>query len=257
MIEIFAGTNIGKREQQQDSFLVDNIIPDVMLDDCFFYQTKHNNAPVLVGVFDGLGGEMCGNIASSKAARMLYSEFSQWVGESEDLNIKEFFKNAVDTIHESVTDEFECAGIKGGTTLTATIIFQNQLFFINVGDSPAFLCHQKESIEEISLRQNRAGYLKSIGMPFSKSDESILLHCIGHDAIKNGISSVSNSLTLPFETGDCVILCSDGITNTISERELLKSSYKRDLIKAGRNLIKKAGDATNADNSTIIIIRKK
>lgn len=257
MIEIFSGTTIGKREQQQDCFLVDHTISYVMPDHGFTFQVKHDEGPLLIGLFDGLGGEMFGNIASARAAELLYSEFSKWYDEKKETNFEEFLRNATDAAHETITQEFDSAGVKGGTTLTAAVIFRDELYFINVGDSPAFLCRGKDSIEEISLRQNCAGYLKSIGRPYSKRDESILLHCIGNDTIKTGISRIAHTITLPFRKGDCLILCSDGITNTVKERELLNSSNKRDMIKTGRKLVKKAGDAPNSDNSTIIIVRKK
>lgn len=245
MIEIFAGTTIGKRHQQQDCFVVDNIVPEIMPDEFFGYYEKYDAGPVLVGVFDGLGGEEGGNIASCRAAKLLYTEFYKCYNEKVETEFDELLINTTDKIHKTITEEFYNAGLKGGTTLTAAVIFEDKLYFINVGDSPAFRCQRKtDNIEEISVRHN-CGY-----------DRNMLQHCIGTCDPTEQISEVANVITLPFEKGDAIVLCSDGITNTISEGKLLRAAYSRDILKKGRKLVKKAGEAEKADNSTIVIVRK-
>ena len=260
MIEIFTATSIGQRNNQEDSFLANNVIPSTTPNFFYsFHKANEDESPAIFGVFDGMGGMEKGEEASSAAANLLYENFvkrydKKGVEEIVNENFESFLTESADHIHLSISKKFSKDGITGGTTFSAAVIFKNQLRFINIGDSPAFM-HRKNRLEEISLRQNQAEYLKTLGLPSTQRDENILLHCLGNDPIIK-ISEIAHVVSRDFLFGDAFVLCTDGITNTISEKELFRKLKKRNILKAGRQIIKKAAIAKNSDNSTIIIIRK-
>lgn len=254
IIKVFAGTSIGKRKYQQDCFVCGNIVSSHMPASCFHHKEYNGEElPMLFAVCDGMGGMDGGEIASSTCAELLYSEFINNYNEKADPEI--FLKNTIDLIDKSIITRLSEMNMVGGTTIAVLLLYKGEFYFMNIGDSRAFLCKGCDSIEEISLPHNLAQYRMEQGLFPSEEDKKILLHSLGDGNSRVSASEIVHLYKGIFAPGDALILSSDGITDSISLRRLLGAAAKRKLEKAGQRLVEMAATADNADNSTLIIIK--
>lgn len=253
MIKVFAGTSIGKREYQQDCFICGDIVSSDMPASCFHHKEYDGEKPILFAVFDGMGGMDGGEVASSTGAKLLYSQFEN--SYTEDTDPEKFLRNTIDLIDKSITTRLSDMNMFGGTTISALLLHKGEFYFMNIGDSRAFLCKGCDSIEEISRPHNLAQYRMEQGLIPSEEDKKILLYSLGDPNARANASVIAHMYKGTFVPGDALVLSSDGITDSISLRRILGAAAKSKPEKAGQRLIQRAAAAENADNSTLIIIK--
>jgi len=212
-------------------------------------------------VADGMGGHNAGEIASSQIVSMLkkHSSNCQTIDDFEQLVDKINF-----TVFELGKAERRHANL--GSTLIAAVVSENKIFSVNVGDSRMYL-YGKTGLKRLSHDHTEGQLLIDIGIIKDDKDclykmRSSLTRFIGMDKFDaEKLSCVSEGYDLSsFYFG---LLCSDGISNFISDEqmeELLSKSVGSDLEEAGNNLLKKAFDVTSnekagSDNATLILFR--
>ncbi len=121
-------TICGRRETNQDSCLAEKIADDLYI----------------FAVADGMGGNVGGERASKLAVEELHimalSQANNIV--LGNLTLKEFLRKAVEKIDKEIRVDWEHnPNFKGmGTTLTAVIVLENTMAWVNIGDS-RFYCH--------------------------------------------------------------------------------------------------------------------
>lgn len=246
---IFAHTETGNvRENNEDTLVVgDKIITDGS-------GVFENNAPFLTAVCDGVGGENGGEIASFFVAKRL-SECN--LLEVDDL------KNEIENIHCDLVDygneNYNLFGLQ--TTMCCLKVCENgRLFCLNTGDSRLYLLSNGKA-KQISKDHT---YVQEL---FEKGE--ITLQELKNHPQKNIItSSVGNPYLPPkidvtvvsesFCEGDVVILCSDGVSDFVGEREIeaafgLEISFD-EKIKALSQLALERG---SSDNVSVIGVRLK
>ena len=195
------------RQNNQDSFHIE------LLED--------GNA--LCVVCDGMGGAKAGNVASRLAANAFVEHAKSLI--RPDIKSKDIEEIVVDSLHaanESVndmalSDEFY-TGM--GTTLVAAITAQDAITIINVGDSRAYLIN-KDGIKKITRDHSVVEDMVEMGK--ITEDEAkdhpgkhLITRAVGTDKkVMGDIFSV-----VP-EEGSYLLLCSDGLTNLVSDQEIL------------------------------------
>ena len=207
-------------------------------------------APVFV-VADGMGGAQAGEVASRIAVETFQRELPQ-EGSPEE-RLASCAQEANRRIYEISRAEDERAGM--GTTLTAVYVSDADLSVAHVGDSRAYLFRehqlsrltQDHSLVEELLRQGKLTEEQAAEHP----QRSIITRALGIDA------EVSvDTHTYPARAGDVVLLCSDGLTSMISEKQVAAVlDGEPDLDRAGERLIAEANQAGGRDNITVILFR--
>ena len=202
-------------------------------------------------VADGMGGHAAGELASSTAISIV----AQVDANEEKLeNLDEKLLNIPNVITKelknTISKDTSRAGM--GTTLTTAVIEGNSLKVSQVGDSRAYLVRDKRIVR---LTKDQTYIQSLIDNNEVSEDEakthpqrSLLLQAI--DGITESVPAIS---THEIFLNDKIILCSDGLTNVVSDVEILEIINKFDYVGAVSALIEKALEHGGPDNITVIV----
>src|SRR5688500_7090648 len=121
------------------------------------------------------------------------------------------------TIHDQAQHRPELSGM--GTTLTAALFHLDQMSICHVGDSRAYLYRDakaRQLTEDHSWvqQQIRAGLISPEDAIVSRF-RNVITRSVGFEP-----EVEPDVMTLPLEMGDCLLLCSDGLSNYLSEDEI-------------------------------------
>lgn len=202
-------------------------------------------------VADGMGGHAAGELASSTTVAIV-AQVDNNKNKLEDLESKliEIPKVITKELKNAINKDSSRAGM--GTTLTAAVIQENQLKISHVGDSRAYLVRNKQ-ISRITKDQT---YIQSLidNNEITESEaknhpqRSLLLQAI--DGITESIPVITSIEILE---NDKIVLCSDGLTNVVTDEEILEIVNQFDYVGAVSALIEKALENGGPDNITVIV----
>jgi PPM family protein phosphatase len=205
-------------------------------------------------VCDGMGGAAAGEVASRLAVDTVIERLCAVSSREDRRNaLEEAIAVANRLVHDRSAQDPSLQGM--GTTLVATAIQNHDALIAHVGDSRCYLF--------------RAGKLTRETEDHSLVDEQVRLgHMTLEDAerspLKNVITraigtqeSVEPDISeLPLESGDILLLCSDGLTREVPEEkiaEILRGDASVENL--CQQLIDAALDAGAHDNVTAILVR--
>jgi protein phosphatase len=202
-------------------------------------------------VADGMGGHAAGELASSTTVAVV-AQVDNNKEKFEDLESKliEIPKVITKELKNAINKDSSRAGM--GTTLTAAVVQENQLKVSHVGDSRAYLVRNKQ-ISRITKDQT---YIQSLieNNEITESEaknhpqRSLLLQAI--DGITESIPVITSIEILE---NDKIVLCSDGLTNVVTDEEILEIVNQFDYVGAVSALIEKALENGGPDNITVIV----
>ena len=174
-------------------------------------------------VCDGMGGARSGNVASSLAVDVFIQEIrntfkSNMAEEDRDQMLRSAVKLANFTVYDQAQQFEDFYGM--GTTLVAALIQGKQVTVVNVGDSRAYLVN-KDDIRRITTDHSLVQMMVDRG-ELSKEQartypgKNYITRAVGTEATVQ-----CDIFHLDVERGDCILLCSDGLTNTMDDQEIL------------------------------------
>jgi PPM family protein phosphatase len=207
-------------------------------------------------VADGMGGHRAGDVASDMTVKHLKAlwEPSSKIHTAEEA--EKWLEQAVVGVNKQLfqhsLNHTECEGM--GTTVVAAICTDIFATIVNIGDSRCYLLNEsgfKQLTEDHSLVNElvRSGQI-------SKEDaehhprKNVLLRALGTE------ESVEMDLkTITFEEGDALLLCSDGLSNKVSQDEM-ESILSNDLSleEKAAEYISRANQYGGEDNITLAIV---
>lgn len=209
------------------------------------------------GVFvvcDGMGGAAAGEVASRLAVDTVIERLCA-VTSREDRHkaLEEAIAVANRIVFDRAAQDPALQGM--GTTLVAVSIQNHHALIGHVGDSRCYLF--------------RAGQLTRQTNDHSLVDEQVRMgHMTQEDAerspLKNVITRAIGTLRtveadiseLPLESGDALLLCSDGLTREVPEENIAAILRGSGTIEElSQRLIDAANDAGSHDNVTAILVR--
>lgn len=205
--------------------------------------------PPLFAVADGMGGHEAGEVASEIAINTL----SDLAPEHADADA--LARAVVAANLNVIKAPREGVGREGmGTTLTAAILEGERLIIAQVGDSRAYLLHQG-SLQQLTRDHSLMADMIEAGQLTEEEarvhpNRSVITRAIGSDPHMQ-----PDLYELNVDTGDRILLCSDGITTMLEDRDveqiLARASSPQE---CADNLVQAALDAGGYDNATAIII---
>jgi PPM family protein phosphatase len=220
-------------------------------EDAFVTFEAEDGAVVLV-VADGMGGHLAGEVASAMAIEVVQRELNQPAGDPSG-SLQATIEHANEEIWTEAERDPEKTGM--GSTIVAAIVVGNQAYLANAGDSPAYLVRdgQAEQITHdhgLVAEQVAAGLIREEDAdqhPF----RHILTRCLGAE------SKVEVELYPPREIqdGDVLVLCSDGLTEHVSKRELAALVKSESPEEIAQGLVDVANQRGGHDNITVVVAR--
>ena len=208
----------------------------------------------LIAVADGMGGHAGGEVASAIAINTLekllpvISDTNIDIDSREDLFLNISYEVDAEILRVS-KEKPELSGM--GTTLTALSLTDNQVDLLHIGDSRCYRWRDNK-LEKLSYDHTVMQELLDQGRltpeeVFDHPQRSLLTQALMGDS---GIDPVLMSYEV--KAGDKFLLCSDGLTNVLSEMEIAKTIKATDEDKLLDELIKETKAKGAPDNITII-----
>ena len=195
------------RSQNQDTYQIEQL----------------DRSTTLCIVCDGMGGARSGNVASSLAVDVFIQEvrntFKSNMSQADwDRMLESAVKLANFTVFDQAQQFEDFYGM--GTTLVAALIHGKDVTVVNVGDSRAYLVN-KDGIRRITTDHSLVQMMVDRG---ELSKERARTYP-GKNYITRAVGTEStvqcDIFHLDVERGDCILLCSDGLTNTMDDQEIL------------------------------------
>lgn len=187
---------------------------------------------LIVLVCDGVGSLKDGALASSTATFML-KEWFESLDSTKQIGLK--LLDYVQKINVAVRDSFNEEKINSATTLTACIVLEDITYVVHVGDTVMYTFGNNK-IEKITKDD--------------VSEKNRLSSYIGQDTpLQFQYYEVENKY-------DFIVICSDGITKTLSEDDIKYIVYSNKKPKnIVFNLIDKAMKNNESDNITCAVVK--
>lgn len=244
-----AATDVGRvREHNEDRFLADSGLR-------------------LYAVADGMGGRAAGEIAATIAADTLRSAIAAHEGAlatqgrdgrlppHELTNILcEAFSSASGAVFQASLNTEERRGM--GTTLSALLVAGPHGFVAHVGDSRVYLVRDGAATQltrDHTLVDElvRSGHLsrEDAGAPEVQRLRNVLARAVGV-----GPDILVDALHFEVLPGDGFLLCSDGLSHYVDEREIAEI-VAADVDQAPACLVQLACDRGGHDNVTAVTVR--
>jgi serine/threonine protein phosphatase PrpC len=206
---------------------------------------------VLFAVSDGMGGAAAGDVASALVVESLLYNLEH---RCEGPDFIQSLKCAVDQANLQVWDAAQTHGRAGmGATLVAVLIRQGTAYLASVGDSRIYLVRAGQ-IRQLTKDHSYVQMLVDAGV-FSSEDaaaspyRNIILQAMGtKPEVVSGLSR------LELRRGDRFLLCSDGLTEKVTGRELLDIVENSPSSSAAcSRLVTLANERGGEDNITVIV----
>lgn len=203
-------------------------------------------------VCDGMGGAAAGQIASEIAAKTFIDVYLHHP--SEDPKVA--MQSAVTAANRYVNDVGRAVPARRGmgTTLSAVIVLQDRLYTIQVGDSRIYRLRQGELLLMTNDHtwvdeQIRAGVLTK-----EEAETHPYRHVITRAIGTEGIV-MADIEEHDLKAGDTYLICSDGLTNHVSDEELAQTMSSGAPSEIAWKLVGQALQGGGSDNCTVLLAR--
>ena len=218
----------------------------------------------LVLLADGMGGYKAGEVASEIAILLIAAEMTEAMQDQSRLLKTEpallpesnMLINAVEKTNKAIYDlaqmQVECAGM--GTTLVVGVFVDNKLVLGHIGDSRMYrlrdeLLMQLTEDHSIVQEQINAGLITTEQAKVARN-KNLVTRALGIDPM---VELELQEITV--QVGDTYLLCSDGLTDLVSDEEIRKILLEANgnIAYAADQLINAANEQGGLDNISVVI----
>ncbi len=224
-------------------------------EDCAAVRTDLNGITLAL-LADGMGGHKAGDVASQMTIDVMQRELITVHHEMSPKQWEEAMIRAIDRANADVYHKAnQSADFLGmGTTLVIGIMSSNRLSIAHIGDSRAYLLH-KGQLTRITDDHSLVNELLKSGQISEQEANlhprrNVITRALGTDQrIEADISHTE------WYQGDIVLLCTDGLSNLLSESSMIEI-LNMDSSLEGRAdlLIERALEAGGEDNVTVVLV---
>lgn len=211
-------------------------------------------------VADGMGGHRGGDIASQLAVDTILARYYASKEEDPSKALARAFEAANEVIVEKSRSDVSLYGM--GTTCTVLVVRGEEAYVAHVGDSRAYMLRD-ENLVQLTEDHSLVGEMVRQGILTDEDARThprrnVITRSIGtHDELVVDVSRVLDASKTPVSVrdGDVFLLCSDGLTSLVMERDLravLASSAPRAACEA---LVDLANANGGKDNVTVFVVK--
>jgi PPM family protein phosphatase len=207
--------------------------------------------PPLFAVADGMGGAQAGEVASGLAAAVLNEAAGDERGEG---RVASLIKEANRRVFQRSTEDETTSGM--GTTMTVALVDGDTIAFGHVGDSRGYRVRGGE-LEQLTDDHSLVGELVRSGRLSPEEAESHPQRSVITRALGTEPDVDVDTFTVQAEPDDIYLLCSDGLTDMVSPRDVqaLLLQNADDLDRAARALVDAANAGGGEDNITVVLFQ--
>jgi PPM family protein phosphatase len=222
----------------------------------------------LLVLADGMGGYNAGEVASGIATKTIPEVVRrEWKTlpknpvmptdashSPQALLLKKAIEEAHNTIHHAATTQPQCAGM--GTTVVVVLLHHDRMSIAHVGDSRLYR-YRFSKLTQITRDHSLQEELIAKGH-YTREEATVMVR-------KNIVTralGVEPTVNVelneqPVEVGDTLLLCSDGLTDMVSDEQIgiCLRRYGDDLPGAAKDLVQQALQGGGKDNVSVILAR--
>jgi protein phosphatase len=205
-------------------------------------------------VADGMGGHAGGEEASKIAIETAQTFLDQhW---DEEIETPELITNALLAANDAIIEDQEHNPQRAdmGTTVVMILFRDGQAWSAHVGDSRLYRFRDGELK---LLTEDDTWVARAIKLGQLTPDEArvhplrhVLSHCLG----RRDLRQINNISTQDVVVGDRLLLCSDGLTEEVSEQEITDCLMDKNTEEAPIALVELAKSNGGSDNITVILV---
>lgn len=236
-MKVFSETDVGqKRHMNQD----------------YIYTSEEpvGNLPNLFVVADGMGGHNAGDFASRYGTSVL----AESVRQDRNFNPVKILRNGIEAANREVLkqsrEDRSMAGM--GTTMVACTIMGGYAYVANVGDSRLYLA--SDEFKQITQDHSLIAEMVRMGELTPEEgrnhpDKNIITRAVGtSDEIK------VDFFDFKLEPGDKIVMCSDGLSNMVSDSDIYEILKGNDGENKAQILVDQANVNGGKDNIAVVVI---
>ncbi len=204
--------------------------------------------PPLFAIADGMGGAQAGEVASRLATVALKESGTEASGEE---RIFDLIQEANRRVYDRSSTDPNTSGM--GTTITVALVENERVAFGHVGDSRAYLIREA-TMEQLTEDHSLVNELLKTGRLSREEAESHPQRSVITRALGTDPDVDVDTFTIAAREGDLFLLCSDGLTDMVSEDSILSvvERNRDDIDDALRALVRAANKAGGEDNITVV-----
>ncbi len=220
---------------------------------------KNDSNEYLLVVADGMGGHRKGEVASSIAVSHLGKRFNETPSIGSKLDAVNWLNDNINEINGEILEygeeNIDSKGL--GTTLVVALLTKNYLIFGNIGDSSGFVM-KNHKLHKVTHDHTLVNLLVDAGNLTEEEakihpKKNVLMKALG--AAEKVDMDIFDVIDIEF---DSIMLCSDGLTNMLTEEQIEKvlNDEELDAYEKVEKLIRKCNARGGNDNISIAYLSR-
>ncbi len=205
----------------------------------------------LMMVADGMGGHNAGEVASRMAADIISREYFNQIG-----SIEKSLAKAFELANKNILGRSRSSrALQGmGTTCTALVIADQDIFYAHVGDSRAYILKEGKITritEDHTYVQELVnnGQLSIVDAAIHPK-RNILTNAMG---TKDSLRIDIGKFAFPFEEKDRLMICSDGLYDYLDDNEIGRILSRNSIHDVANEMVEEAIKRGGHDNITVVL----
>jgi serine/threonine protein phosphatase PrpC len=207
---------------------------------------------VLAVVADGMGGHNAGEVASGLAIETICRCYFAAPGDDPRHALEMALREANDVVFRAAQADATLEGM--GTTVTALALVGGNGWFAHVGDSRLYRCSAGQCVQ---LTQDQTLVAELVKNNLLSAEQArhhparnVLVSSLGTQA---SLRVVAERCAPPLP-GDCFVLCSDGLWESVEPGDIAASVASDDVEGACRELVALALERDGHDNVSVVVL---
>ncbi len=229
------------------------IVRDVNQDFYSFSECDGNTGWAVV--CDGMGGENGGNVASQTAVEIIKKQLDRSINSQTNANsIKLILTSAISAANSSVYSmSCQDEALKGmGTTVVCCVVKDKTAYVMYAGDSRLYKIG--DSIQRITKDHSVVQQMVDDGIITEEEAQNHPKKRYITRALGVEPEIYCDYIEFECEDTDVILLCSDGLTNKISDNEIEDITHNTPLSELTQVLIDKSNERGGEDNITAVVL---
>ncbi len=232
-------TDVGRKRQLNEDFV-------------YACDEPVGKLPNLYMVADGMGGHNAGDVASRTAVESVIESIS----ESSEVKLPRILSEAVANANRKIWDlaktDKSMAGM--GTTLVLCTVTEDCLYLANVGDSRLYIGNQR--LEQITIDHSLVEEMVRSGQITRQQARTHSKKNVITRAVGVGPQTQPDLFDVALLPGDTIMLCSDGLSNMVSDQEMATLILETDTLEnTAKKLVQTANEHGGTDNISVVLVR--
>ncbi len=242
-MNIYAQSDVGLvRDENQDSYFTKDI----------------SDTEKFIIVCDGMGGMNCGSLASTMAVDIISQNFlerynSEMVGSDILSLLSQVVLEANKAVFDKANSDSACSGM--GTTVIVALLKDNKLHMVHAGDSRVYII-SKDNITQVTKDHSLVQEMHDCGEISAEEMQNHPRKNIITRALGVFENLELDKSMIEIKSDDIILACTDGLTNQLTDQEILSICSKYGLNESLTRLIDQAKSSGGKDNITVVLISR-